>query len=66
MNHAQRVAQYNAQQRRLNGALFRVIETSTGRVVGDGQPLPYAFARHVRDMRDAFNQGAFLVKRCCN
>lgn len=60
---ARRVAEYNAQLRRTAGVVFVVVETATGRVVGDGKPLPYGFAKRVRDTRDAFAEGAFLVKR---
>lgn len=64
MTHTERVAAYNAQQKRLNGVLFNVVETSTGRVIGGGSSLPYAFAKYVRDTRDGMSTGAFLVKRC--
>ena len=64
MNHAQQVAAYNAQIKRMAGLRFQVIEVATGRVIGGPDPLGYAFAKHVRDTRDLFNQGAFLVKRC--
>lgn len=61
--HLERVRAYNAQCKRLAGVKFRVIEVATGRVVGDDDPLPYDFAKHVRDTRDLFNAGRFLVKR---
>jgi len=55
---------YNQQIKSLIGVRFHVIEVATGRPVGDGKPLPYTFAKYVRDTRDTFNTGAFLVKRC--
>ena len=64
MNHAAQVSARNAQLKRIAGIGFHVIETATGKRVGDSKPLPYGFAKYVRDTRDLFNQGAFLVKRC--
>lgn len=55
---------HHAQLRRLSGVRFVVIEVATGRPVGGDEPLSYAFAKYVRDTRDTFSQGAFLVKRC--
>lgn len=40
---------------------FQVVETATSKKVGE--PSPYAFAKWVRDVRDWFNDGKFLVKR---
>lgn len=54
---------YHAQLRRLSGVRFVVIEVATGKRVGNGS-MGYAFAKHVRDTRDTFSTGAFLVKRC--
>jgi len=61
--HHARVTAYHAQQRRVAAARFVVIEVATGRPVGDGQPMAYDFARYVRNVRDWFDEGKFLVKR---
>lgn len=53
----------HARLRRLSGLRFVVIEVATGRPVGGDEPLSYVYAKHVRDTRDTFGQGAFLVKR---
>lgn len=56
--------EFNAQLRRVNGVKFQVIETATGRAVANGASYPYGFAKYVRDIRDIFGEGAFLIKRC--
>lgn len=64
MNHAAQVSARNAQLKRIAGIGFQVIEVATGKRIGGSKPLSYGFAKHVRDTRDLFNQGAYLVKRC--
>jgi len=64
MTHADQVALRNAQLKRTNGVSFVVVESTTGRLVGDGKAVPYSFAKFVRDTLDAFSSGSHLVKRC--
>jgi hypothetical protein len=60
--HQERIRLRNAQIQRLNGVWFQVIDVATGQALPGG-PHPYDFAKYVRDARDLFNAGAFLVKR---
>lgn len=61
-SHAERVAAYNAELKRHAGIGYQVIETATGRAVGDGQAMAHAFAQHVCDVRDAFKTGEFVIQ----
>lgn len=60
--HAARVAQHNADLRLMAAPRFHVVERATGKPVGDGTPMPYSFAVHVRDVLDAFRDGSFLLQ----
>lgn len=61
ISHAQRVEQYNADAKFFAGAKFVVIKRATGKPVGDGKPMDYAFASYVRNTRDFLNNGEFYL-----
>lgn len=52
---------YNQQLKAMHNKEFRVVEVETNKPVGDGKLMPYAFAKYVRDVRDTFNSGAFVL-----
>ncbi len=60
MSHAQRVAEYNAQLKRMAGSKFNVIEVATGKAIGAG-PYAYGFAKYVADVRNLPGRAPLFV-----
>jgi hypothetical protein len=60
--HASVVSKRTEEMRRFPAARFHVVETATGKNVGDGSPLPIGFATEICNQRDLFRTGAFVIE----
>jgi hypothetical protein len=59
----QQVRERQAMGRRVAGVGFCVKEVATGKIVGDGRPMPFHFAVYVKDVIDSSERGRYVVKR---